>query len=120
MTPLELATLFHETYERLAPKFGYTTRPETRKFDETTPNGRLMVAVCGEILQTSHPQIAFVDGDDWEGLYLNGKLVKEGHNIRTDDLLCYLGFDAEYLYADDEWLAEQGRLPENLEDVKRG
>lgn len=51
MTPLELATLFHETYERLAPNFGYTTRPEARNFDETTPNGQLMVAVCGEVLQ---------------------------------------------------------------------
>lgn len=51
MTPLELATLLHETYERLAPSFGYTTRPETRTFGETTPNGRLLIAVCGEVLQ---------------------------------------------------------------------
>jgi hypothetical protein len=51
MTPLDLAKLFHETYERLAPSFGYTTRPETREFDPESPNGRLMVAVCGEILQ---------------------------------------------------------------------
>jgi hypothetical protein len=55
MTPLELATLFHNIYERRAPEFGYTTRPETRQFDPTTPNGRLMVAVCGEILQTLKP-----------------------------------------------------------------
>jgi len=52
MNALELAILFHETYERLAPKFGYETRTETRKFDPTTPNGRLMVSVCGEILST--------------------------------------------------------------------
>lgn len=51
MTALELATLFHDTYERRAPEFGYTTRPETRQFDPTTPNGRLMIAVCGRILQ---------------------------------------------------------------------
>lgn len=49
MTPEELAVLFHETYERLAPSFSYETRMETRKFDPTTPNGRLMIAVCGEI-----------------------------------------------------------------------
>lgn len=41
-----LARRFHETYERLAPSFGYETRKETRKFDPTTPNGRLMIAVC--------------------------------------------------------------------------
>jgi hypothetical protein len=53
MTAAEkLARQFHETYEKLAPQFGYETREETRDFDATTPNGRLMVAVCGEILAT--------------------------------------------------------------------
>ena len=50
MNALKLAILFHETYERLAPSFGYETRDDTKKFDETSKNGRLMVAVCGEIL----------------------------------------------------------------------
>lgn len=45
-----LARDFHDTYERLAPSFGYETRPETRRFDRESSNGRLMVAVCGEIL----------------------------------------------------------------------
>lgn len=50
MSPGEkLARLFHETYERLAPSFGYETRTETRKFDPNTPNGRLMIAVCAEL-----------------------------------------------------------------------
>jgi hypothetical protein len=51
-TPLQLAELFHETYERLAPSFGYDTRPDTRAFNPETPNGRLMVAVCRKILAT--------------------------------------------------------------------
>lgn len=46
---LRLATRFHETYERLAPSFGYETRQDTKKFDPETPNGRLMVAVCAEL-----------------------------------------------------------------------
>lgn len=45
----KLAARFHEAYERLAPQFGYETRPETRAFDPTTPNGRLMLAVCDEL-----------------------------------------------------------------------
>ena len=50
MTPLQLAGLFHDTYERLAPSFNYETRPETRDFRPASPNGQLMIAVCAEIL----------------------------------------------------------------------
>jgi len=46
----EIAILFHETYERLAPQFGYETRKDTKEFDKNSPNGKLMVAVIGEIL----------------------------------------------------------------------
>ncbi len=31
MTPEQLAELFHTTYERLAPSFGYETSPGTAK-----------------------------------------------------------------------------------------
>jgi len=44
-----LALRFHETYERLAPSFGYETRPDTKAFDPDSPNGRLMIAVCSEL-----------------------------------------------------------------------
>lgn len=47
---LQLAMVFHEAYERLAPQFGYETRKETEEFDKDSPNGRLMIAVCGEVM----------------------------------------------------------------------
>ena len=50
MDARQLALLFHETYERLAPSFGYETRTETKMFDDASPNGKLMIAVCDEIL----------------------------------------------------------------------
>jgi hypothetical protein len=50
MTPLQLAARFHEAYERLAPKYGYETRPETKEFRPASPNGQLMIAVCKVIL----------------------------------------------------------------------
>ncbi len=59
ITATELAVKFHEIYERLAPAHGYETRQETRRFDPTSPNGRLMIAVCAEILawlQENTPQ----------------------------------------------------------------
>lgn len=47
---LSLAIKFHDAYERLAPQYGYETRRETRKFDAQSPNGRLMIAVCREVM----------------------------------------------------------------------
>lgn len=47
----QLARQFHEIYERLAPGFGYETRTETRQFDPDSANGRLMIAVCAEVLR---------------------------------------------------------------------
>ena len=46
-----LAAFFHQTYERLAPMYGYETKTETRAFDTGSNNGKLMVAVCGEVLR---------------------------------------------------------------------
>ena len=48
---IELAILFHNTYEKLAPSFGYETREDTKSFDITTLNGKLMIAVCKEIIK---------------------------------------------------------------------
>lgn len=50
MNAEELARFFYDVYERLAPHYGYETRKETRSFDPTTPNGRLMIAVCEHVL----------------------------------------------------------------------
>lgn len=52
MTPEELAQVFHETYERLAPEYGYETRKESAKPWSEVPeqNKQLMIAVCAEIL----------------------------------------------------------------------
>lgn len=51
MSPEELAVLFHDTYEQLAPSFGYETRDDTKQFDPDSPNGLLMIAVCGVVLR---------------------------------------------------------------------
>ena len=50
LQPETLARVFHDTYERMAPGFGYETREETRQFDPETPNGELMIAVCENII----------------------------------------------------------------------
>lgn len=49
----QLARLFHETYERLAPTFGYETRKASAVPWDDVPdqNKRLMVAVASEVLR---------------------------------------------------------------------
>ena len=55
---------------------------------------------------------------DWEGLYINGKLKFEGHEIRREDLLEVLDIDIEERDAEENWLENRGNLPEYLKDVK--
>lgn len=57
---------------------------------------------------------------DWEGLYQNNKLVSEGHNITTEDVVKSLkqGYDNFSVYGTKGgWLTEQGSLPTNLDDA---
>lgn len=51
MTPtaVKLARVFHEAYERRAPQF--EREMDTRDFDEDSPNGQLMIAVCEDVLE---------------------------------------------------------------------
>ena len=54
MSPEELARLFHETYERLAPSFGYSTPPYSVlpwKYVAEVDK-QLMIAVAGEVLKS--------------------------------------------------------------------
>lgn len=81
-----LAELFHSTYERLAPGFGYTTRPETAVSWEDIPaenaNKRLMIAVAGEVLPACESDAA-----------------KTYHDLLVD-LDAYLRDSAPYTYVD--------------------
>jgi hypothetical protein len=53
MTAEELAKLFHETYEELAPNYGYTTRRSSAVpwEDVPEPNKSLMIAVAKRVLE---------------------------------------------------------------------
>ena len=52
MTSLDLAELFHNTYEELAPSFGYETRKDTKIFDPDSANGKLTIAVCEHVIDS--------------------------------------------------------------------
>jgi hypothetical protein len=49
MNAIKLAIRFHELYEKYAPEYGYDTKEESRTFDASSPNGKLMIRICREI-----------------------------------------------------------------------
>lgn len=63
-------------------------------------------------------KVVFVSGDDWEGLYIDGKLVLENHSLEPRQVLDKLGIKYERRDADAEWLADTGNLPQDLKDVE--
>ncbi len=52
----------------------------------------------------NNQKLTILNGDDWEGLYYNGKLINEGHRINWIYALKKIGFkiNSEYL-TDEEW-----------------
>lgn len=52
VTPEELAELFHDIYEQLAPQYGYRTREASAKPWSEVPeqNRALMIATCAHVL----------------------------------------------------------------------
>lgn len=59
-------------------------------------------------------QINYVQGDDWCGLYIDGKLVHEGHSIDVTQILSILDIAHHITYVNDDWMYSRGRLPENF------
>lgn len=70
-TAEKLAQRFHETYERLAPDFGYRTREASAKPWSEVPdkNKSLMIAVCAEILATPAPAKTAHEGEESAGTH---------------------------------------------------
>ncbi len=63
-------------------------------------------------------EITYVQGDDWEGVYVDGKLELEGHSLDFRDVLDILGCKVSTIPADCNWLHKVGRLPSDLKEVK--
>lgn len=60
----------------------------------------------------------YTDLDDWEGLYIDGKLVQEGHVIQKDELLRHFGITLDTVEVAPDWLEDRGGFPEKLSDVE--
>lgn len=83
-----------------------------------------IAAIANKILDQGFDtanQITLVKGDNWQGIYINDRLVMEDHSITGDDimrLMLYRVFDhSETLFPDQDWLDSIGNYPEHLGDV---
>lgn len=63
-----------------------------------------------------------VEEGDWIGLYIDGKLVRDGHSIDERMMLEFLSAEFDFTYevgtADQEWLEENISFPNLLKDMK--
>ena len=66
--------------------------------------------------------MTFVRADDWEGIYINGKLVEETHSIENiaavNIAIRHKVTTVETKWCDLDWIHDEGNLPQKLEDVK--
>jgi hypothetical protein len=62
--------------------------------------------------------ITLVYGEDWIGIYRDGKLIVQGHQFSECEVLEALGYEYESVNANGKWLCERGNLPKSLDDVK--
>lgn len=62
-------------------------------------------------------EITILYGDDWEGIYLNGKLIEQNHSIDNSKLLTLLGYNVKSVYEDEEeiWEIMNYDCPEDIE-----
>jgi hypothetical protein len=94
MTAEELARKFHETYERLAPQYGYETRKASAVLWENVPsnNKNFMIAVCAEILVKLAPKTIEQALEQCHKWHLTDEELKELDNILfLTRMLLYLG-----------------------------
>lgn len=62
--------------------------------------------------------LTFVRASDWEGVYLDGKLLDQGHSVRSDELGKHLGYKIKSVSVDEQWLEDNSELPDGLSEVK--
>jgi len=64
-------------------------------------------------------KFVIVEADNWAGLYVDGVLVEQHHDIDLVEWLAKYGVNIKLRHAyNDLQVAESGQLPEDLKDVE--
>ncbi len=76
------------------------------------------------------PKVLILFSDDWEGLYIDGKLIEEGHSLGEGDTLFILKMAEEFGFTsadvtmenvideDEIELSNVGSFPQNVSELK--
>jgi hypothetical protein len=90
-------------------------KPKTK----TKPSRNRAMQKAGRAIRDKTKTIVIVgNGDDWEGIYVDGILQMEDHTLTAGDIIRILGIKAERKEVSSEWLGgEVGSLPERLSDI---
>lgn len=64
----------------------------------------------------SQPKWTLVEGSDWTGLYKDGELICEDHDVSLETFAHHAGIPIDYIWAD-KCLEIRGRCPKDLSDV---
>jgi hypothetical protein len=64
-------------------------------------------------------KVKIVGYDDWWGIYVDGKLFYQDHEIPNSILLEAYGMKLDETEVDGEWMYNEGQLPEKLSDIPK-
>lgn len=86
-TPESAAKAFHDSYERLAPSFGYETRKESAVPWSMVPenNRRLMVAVCEDVLSEGVAGLSALIAEVKRLMEVNGREIANVSLLRAEN-----------------------------------
>ena len=86
-------------------------------FAISTPEPIVIAASSPPPVPSVLPKITLVINQDWEGIYIGGKLAAQDCQLSLTEVLRKLGYEVEEIKADEDTLFYLGTLPEKVEDV---
>lgn len=109
-TDEQLAKLFHDTYERLAPEFNYETRKASAvPWSDVPPNNKqLMIAVAHEVNAIIQAQLAQAErrGRIDEAEWTPSTSYKAGAYWATEQIIAYIEQTVEGVSNDAEFIGK--------------
>ena len=108
---------YQETLRSQANK-GFEARLASGLAREMANTFDLLLGETGNAKPAQKPEVTLVRSDDWEGLYIDGKLAVEASSIQYREFAAKADVNLKEVWANEDWLIDLGNFPENIKDVK--